>query len=151
GSWLSPDNFDFTSPLCPVGTYARDHWEAERAAEYYRGVYQSIEGGVGRWVSTRFPSAISKFRINATPDCYDNQIASGAWTFYGTLLSNQKLGLAQLSNRLLLPPDGITFSQAPGLFGNAWIALPLIPAYQAPSGLPVGDQSWTLFIRASNF
>jgi hypothetical protein len=149
GSWMVPNNLTFTQPLCPVGTVARDNWP-ERGPSY-RDVYQTIEGGAGQWVSTRFPAAITKFRVNAVPDCYNTQIASGAWHFYGTLLAEDKLGLAQLSNRLLVPPDGLTFTGGAALFGHAWVALPLIPAYTASNGLAVGDQSWTLFAHAANF
>jgi hypothetical protein len=149
GAWMLPDNRDFDAPLCPVGTVARDNWP-ERGPSY-RDVYQTIEGGMGKWGSTRFPAPIAKFRVNGTPDCYNTQIASSTWTFGGELLPNDKLGLAQLSNRLLVPPDGLTFTTSGTMFGNAWIALPLIPAYTAPTGLAVGDQSWTLFVRASNF
>lgn len=149
GSWMLPDNRLFNDPLCPVGTIARDFWP-ERGPSY-RDVYQTIEGGMGEWGSTRFPYRIAKFRVNATPDCYNHQIASSAWTFVGGLLPADKIGLAQLSNRLLVPPDGLTFTTAGTLFGNAWIALPLTPAYTATNGLAVGDQNWTLFVRASNF
>jgi hypothetical protein len=99
----------------------------------------------------KFPYEITKFRVNSTPDCYDTQVASSAWHFYGTLLPSDRIGLAQLSNRLLVPPDGLTFTGVNGLIGNAWLALPLIPAYTAPTGLAVGNQSWTLFFRAANF
>lgn len=150
GSWLAPDNSTFNEPLCPVGTVARDFWSNERGPSF-RDVYQTIEGGVGQWLSTRFPYAITKFRVNGTPDCYNTQVSSGAWTFGGERLAGNKLGLAQLSNRLLVPPDGLTFTTSGTVFGNAWIALPLIPAFTAPSGLAVGDQSWTLFVRAANF
>jgi hypothetical protein len=150
GSWMIPDNLTFTQPLCPVGTVARDQF-TDRAATYYRDVYQTIEGGVGEWVTSRFPTAIPKFRINAVPDCYNTQMSTSAWHFYGTLLAEDKLGLAQLSNRLIVPADGLVFTGAAGFFGHAWIALPLIPAYTAPNGLAVGDQSWTLFANAANF
>ena len=60
-------------------------------------------------------------------------------------------GVAQLSNRMLVPPDGLTFrSDTAGEFlGIAWMALPLIP----PTGgsHPVGNQSWTFFVNSTNF
>lgn len=62
------------------------------------------------------------------------------------------MGVAQLSNRLLLPPDGLTFaSLSKGeLLGNAWMALPLVPTRQNAK-VPIGKQSWTLFLRSANF
>src|SRR5262249_26903907 len=80
--------------------------------------------------------------------------ASTGWNFGGgAALPDNKLGLAQLSNRLLQPPDGFVFTDQGGapLFGNAWIALPLIPASTSTAGVPTGDQSWTLFGHAANF
>jgi hypothetical protein len=151
GTWLIPNNQTFTQPLCPVGTFARDNWP-ERGPSY-RDVYQTIEGGMGQWGSTRFPSPHPKFRVNSTPDCYTTQVSSSAWTFGGTVLPPHKLGLAQLSNRLLLTPDGITLDAlgGPSVLGNGWLALPLIPSYTPSSGAPTGDQSWTLFLHAANF
>jgi hypothetical protein len=154
GTWLVPDNLTFTSPLCPVGTHARDNWEKERGSTYYRDVYQTIEGGIGQWTSTHFPASIPKFRVNGTPDCYDTQIGATGWTFGGwETLPGGKLGLAQLSNRLLLPPDGLPFIDVTSnaMFGYGWIALPLIPAHTSLLGAPTGDQSWTLFFHAGNF
>ncbi len=151
GTWLVPHNLDFPDALCPVGTYARDHWP-ERGPSY-RDVYQTIEGGAGRWASTAFPSPSPKFRVNSTPDCYSTEVASTGWSFYLNPLPANKLGLAQLSNRLLVPPDGITVvnESLQALLGFGWIALPLIPATTSPLGVPTGDQSLTLFLNATNF
>jgi hypothetical protein len=151
GSWIIPDNRTFNQPLCPVGTYARDHWP-ERGPSY-RDVYQTIEGGVGEWVSEMFPTSVPKFRVNGTADCYSHQIASTGWDFGPTALPADQLGLAQLSNRLLTPPDGLVLlgGASATVMGYGWIALPLIPAYTSPLGVPTGDQSWTLFLRAANF
>jgi hypothetical protein len=151
GTWLIPDNRTFTQALCPVGTYARDHWP-DRGPTYW-DVYQTIEGGAGMWTSEMFPTAGAKFRINGTADCYSHQIASPGWGFGPQTLPADALGLAQLSNRLLVPPDGIvTGGEASlSLLGYGWMALPLIPAYTSLEGVATGDQSWMLFLRAANF
>lgn len=152
GTWLRPDNRGVTSPLCPEGTIARDNWP-ERGPSYWE-VYQSIEGGVGSWASTKFPSQIPKFRINATPDCYNNQISSPGWLWGSDqTVPPWLLTIAQLSNRILAPPDGFTMAmeEAPGVLGYGWIALPLIPAMTSSLGAPTGDQSWTLFFHSANF
>ncbi len=151
GTWLIPNNLGFSQALCPVGTYARDNWP-ERGPSY-RDVYQTIEGGGGRWTSTAFPSPSPKFRVNSTPDCYSTEVASTGWSFYLAALPANKLGFAQLSNRLLVPPDGITVAIEPlqALLGFGWIALPLIPATTSPLGVPTGDQNLTLFLNATNF
>ena len=151
GTWLIPDNRSFNDPLCPVGTMARDNWP-ERGPSY-RDVYQTLEGGVGQWVTTRFPTPTPKFRINATPDCYNTQLSTPGFHFYVNPLPAGKLGIAQLSNRLMLPPDGLMPGSvtATSLLGFGWIALPLVPAYTSPAGAATGDQSWTLFLHAANF
>lgn len=151
GPWLMPDNRNFSRPLCPKGTLARDHWP-ERGPTW-GDVYQTIEGGAGRWTSTQFPSPSPKFRLNTTPDCYNTEVASTGWSFYQQLLPKNKLGVAQLSNRLVFAPDGLTveITTSEALLGYAWMALPLIPANASPRHVPTGDQSWTLFLRAANF
>lgn len=147
GTWLYPDNRSFGMPLCPVGTKARDLFTTWGPT--WDGVYQTIEGGAGAWLTNRFPSPRTKYRINGTPDCYDTEVNSPGWSFYGTRLPPSRISLAQLSNRLLVPPDGFVFSES-GLFGNAWMALPLIPGYTNADGLVIGNRSMTLFVNATN-
>jgi len=124
GTWVIPYNRSFDRPLCPRGTQARDHWP-ERGPSYC-DVYQTIEGGPGEWTSTRFPSSSPRFRINSTPDCYNTEVASTGWSFYQERLAGDRLGLAQLSDRLPIPPDRLTFrgTTTPGSLGYGWIALP---------------------------
>ncbi len=150
-TWITPDNRDFEKALCPPGTFARDHWP-ERGPSY-RDVFQTIEGGLGFWVSTQFASATSKYRINGTPNGYNHEISSPGWGFGAPqALAPAQLGIAQLSNRLLVPPDGLTFKagSAGELLGNAWMALPLTTPHSR-SGTPTGEQNWTLFLNAANF
>jgi hypothetical protein len=65
-TWISPDNADFFEPLCPPSTVA--HQWAETRGPYFRDVFQTIEGGLGYWCSTRFGSVAPKYRINGTPN-----------------------------------------------------------------------------------
>jgi hypothetical protein len=150
-TWIIPENRDFMQPLCPPGTRARDNWP-ERGP-YYRDVFQTIEGGLGFWVNTQFPSGTPKYRINGTPNGYNHEISSPGWGFGRTAaLAPQEMGIAQLSNRLLVPPDGLTFKEgtAGELLGNAWMALPLTSPKQG-AGAPTGERHWTLFLNAENF
>lgn len=150
-TWIKPENSDFKQPLCPPGTVARDRWP-ERGP-YYRDVFQTIEGGLGFWVSTQFGAGAPKYRVNGTPNGYNHEISSPGWGFGRTTpLAAKEMGIAQLSNRLLLPPDGLTFKAgaAGELLGNAWMALPLTKAKQK-DGVSTGERSWTLFLNAENF
>ncbi len=150
-AWVLPENSDVDFPLCPEGTYARDNWD-ERAPTY-AAVFQTIEGGVGYWRGNKFRYDSPKFSMNATSSCYDFEIATPGWSFFysSTALDDDKMGIAQLSNRILVPPDGLTFVGNPdGQFlGYAWMALPLTDAVEGPP--PTGDQSWTLFLNSQNF
>lgn len=153
GTWIVPENRSFEEPLCPIGTYARDNWPQRGPS--YRDVFQTIEGSVGFWGSTQFGSTTAKYRMNGTPNCYDGEISSPGWGFGRTRpLKGKELGMAQLSNYLVVPPDGITFKKdASGqLLGNAWMALPIVPSQPKKKGVaPSGDQSWTCFLNATNF
>jgi len=150
-AWVIPENSDVDFPLCPNGTYARDNWD-ERGPTY-GSVFQTIEGGVGYWRGNKFRYNSPKFSMNATPSCYDFEIASPGWSFFysSTALPDDKMGIAQLSNRIIVPPDGLTFVGNPdGQFlGYAWMALPFVDAIEGPP--PTGDQSWTLFLNSMNF
>ncbi len=150
-AWVVPENSDVKFPLCPKGTYARDNWD-ERAPTY-ASVFQTIEGGVGYWEGNKFRYSSPKFSMNATSSCYDFEIATPGWAFFNSssALPDDKMGIAQLSNRIIVPPDGVTFVGNPdGQFlGYSWMALPLLDAIEGPP--PTGDQSWTLFLNTMNF
>jgi hypothetical protein len=152
--WIVPENRKINYPLLPTGTVARDQWP-ERGPSY-RDVFQTVEGGLGFWASTRFAAATPKFRINGTADGYNHEISSPGWGFGNTTALNaDEMGIAQLSPWLLIPPDGLTFRNGTcgELFGYAWMVLPLTETKTATAQLPVstGNQSWTLFINSQNF
>jgi hypothetical protein len=152
GTWIIPDNNDNSStPLCPIGTVARDNWP-ERGPTY-RDVFQTMEGGIGYWAGNRFHYGPPKYSMNSTPNCYSNEIASPGWGFFrsGEALPDNFLGIAQISNRMLIPPDGLTFDGTPhGAFlGYGYIALPLTEERNDPQ--PTGNNNWTLFLNAGNF
>ena len=147
GTWLIPDNWRYSETLCPEGTFARGSL-TDRGPSY-REVFQTIEGGVGHWNRTRFPSPQPKFRLIGNVDCYTTDTSNPGWAWS----NGDELvpGLVQLSNRIIVPPDGITFEpQAGALIGAAWLALPLSEPYER-DGLLVGDKSWTLFLESANF
>ena len=66
-------------------------------------------------------------------------------------LPDHRLGIAQLSNRLLIPPDGLPFQGNPNgeFLGYTWMALPFTDATTVDP--PTGDQSWTCFLSTANF
>lgn len=157
-TWILPDNRDNTTqPLAPEGTLART-WP-ERGPTW-DSVFQTLEGGIGYWARSRFRYGPPKFSMNGTPQCYDYEVGSPGWSFfYDTeALPDNRLGIAQLSNRLLIPPDGLPFAGNPqGEFvGYTYLALPFtdptvkkLPGQRA--GLPTGEQAWTCFLSTANF
>lgn len=152
GTWILPNNSDNVSiPLCPEGTLART-WP-ERGPTW-ETVFQTLEGGLGYWRGNKFRYGPPKFSMNATPQCYDYEVASPGWSFFydDQALEEEQLGIAQMSNRLLIPPDALTFEGDPNgeFMGYAYMALPLTDSYN--NGIvDIGDQSWTCFINTANF
>jgi hypothetical protein len=150
-SWILPDNSDDTDkPLAPEGTLARK-WP-ERGPTW-GSVFQTVEGGLGYWAGNHFRCGSPKFSMNGTPQCYDYEVGSPGWSFFysNEALPDNRLSIAQLSNRLLIPPDALPFHGNPNgqFLGYAWMALPFTePTAGDP---PTGDQSWTCFLNAANF
>jgi hypothetical protein len=153
-TWILPNNSDNKDrPLAPAGTLART-WK-ERGPTWDT-VFQTIEGGVGLWAGNHFRYVLPKFSMNGTPQCYDYEIGSPGWSFFysNEALPDERLGIAQLSNRLLIPPDGLPFAGSPkGEFlGYSWLSLPFTEASHAQgTSAPTGDQSWTCFLNTANF
>jgi len=152
GTWIIPDNSDNKdTPLAPVGTYARDHMPDRGPT--YETVFETLEGGMGYWAGVHFRYGPPKFSMNGTPQCYDYEVASPGWSFFASsqALPDNRLGIAQLSNRILIPPDGLPFQGNPSgqFLGKGYMALPFTdPVAGDP---PTGDQSWTCFLTAANF
>ena len=149
--WITPDNSDNKDqPLAPEGTLART-WR-ERGPTW-ESVFQTVEGGLGYWAGNHFRYGPPKFSMNATPQCYDYEVATPGWSFFysNEALPDHRLGIAQLSNRLLIPPDALPFQGNPNgeFLGYTWMALPFTdPTAGDP---PTGDQSWTCVLNAANF
>lgn len=148
-TWILPDNRTFKEPLVPHGTVARDRMP-ERGPSFWT-VFQTIEGGLGFWTSNRYFAPTAKFRMNGSIDGYNHEVASPGWDFYGRPLPGEYMGIAQLSPKLLIPPDGATLAAdtCGEMFGYAWMALPLFEAREKP--VKTGNQAWTLFVNAANF
>ncbi|MCO6043207.1 hypothetical protein NG895_04755 [Aeoliella sp. ICT_H6.2] len=152
--WILPDNRDNKDqPLAPEGTLARK-WK-ERGPTW-ASVFQTVEGGLGYWRGNRFRYGPPKFSMNGTPQCYDYEVGSPGWSFfYDTeALPDNRLGIAQLSNRLLIPPDALPFAGDPAgrFFGYTYMALPFTDPVPSTNGrAPVGDKAWTCFISTANF
>ena len=114
-------------------------------------LYSDIEGGLGWWTDTRFPTETPKFIMGGVGPNF-SAIANGPSHGWG---DNGLYGVAQLSPWLLFPIDGLNVRQGAcgQLFGYGYLALPLTPGKTTTDGakIPTGDQSWTLFLSTKNF
>lgn len=90
---------------------------------------------------------------NATQNCYTSDLATPGWGFFRQEPTpRSQTGLIQISNQILMPPDGMTFEfddTGPQL-GVTWHSLKL-PKFDYAYGSQAGDNSWTLFMNTSNF
>ena len=127
--------------------------------------YTTIEGGLGWWQDTRFATKIPKFIMGGGSNLFEDvQYANGPGAGKSEILPNGqkdwsipggKYGIAQLSNKLLWAPDGLNMAQNLNgeMLGYGYTPLPLTETIMQTNGVDVqtGNQSWTLFLNATNF
>jgi hypothetical protein len=118
-------------------------------------LYSDIEGGLGWWRDTCFPTETPKFIMGGVGPNF-SAIANGPAHGAGDWNNPRGLyGVAQISPWLLFPIDGLNVRQGAcgQLFGYGYLALPLTPAKATTDGahVPTGDHCWTLFLSTKNF
>ncbi len=131
------------------------HPQYEKGHEPAIKCYTDIEGGLGWWRDTRFPTTTPKFIMGGVGPNF-SMIANGPGYGAGTWEKPRGLyGVAQLSPWLLFPLDGLNLKQGTcgELFGYGYLPLPLTKAKATTAGknVPTGDQCWTLFLNTQNF
>ena len=142
---------DFQTGLC--GTWMHPQWaEAEKPKEK---CYTDIEGGLGWWRDTHFPTTTPKFIMGGVGPNF-SFIANGPGYGPGTWEKPRgQYGVAQLSPWLLFPLDGLNLKQGTRgeLFGYGYLPLPLTnpKATTAGTNVPTGNHCWTLFLNTANF
>ena len=118
-----------------------------------RHLYSDIEGGLGWWRSTRFPTAAPKFHLGGVAFNF-HAIADAPYDGHWKR-PHGAYGVAQISPWLLFPPDGLVLK--PGvngqLFGYGYLPLPLTDPQPITDGrnIPMGNHCWTLFLNTRNF
>jgi len=118
-------------------------------------LYSDIEGGLGWWRDTRWPTETPKFIMGGVAVNFE-EIANGPAYGAGNWDKPRGLyGVAQLSPWLLFPLDGLNLKQGTNgeLFGYGYLPLPLTKPKNTTCGqnLPTGDNCWTLFLNTENF
>ena len=120
-----------------------------------KDMYSDVEGGLGWWTDTRFPTTTPKFIMGGVGPNF-SEIANGPAHGSGTWEDPRGLyGVAQLSPWLLFPLDGLNVKQGEcgGLFGYGYLNLPLCEPKPTTEGkdIPTGSNCWTLFLNTGNF
>lgn len=120
-----------------------------------KDLYSDVEGGLGWWRDTRFPTETPKFIMGGVGPNF-SEIANGPSHGAGDWSNPRGLyGVAQLSPWLLFPIDGLNLKQGTcgELFGYGYLNLPLCNPKSTTDGkdMPTGGNCWTLFISANNF
>jgi len=158
-TWIVPDNRTVASStaqkLCNTGTneWVRNAASAPSAGTYGLYLFQTIEGSLGWWGGERFRTVFPKYMANVSQNCYSTEVATPGWGFFTSKpLSRSETGMIQISNQIVMPPDGMTFDEdntGPQL-GVTWHSLKL-PRFNHAFGSEAGDNSWTLFMNSTNF
>jgi hypothetical protein len=133
------------------GTWMHAQYEG-KAPE---NLYSDIEGGLGWWRDTRFPTETPKFIMGGVGVNF-SEIANGPAHGAGSWEAPAGLyGVAQLSPWLLFPIDGLNLKQGTcgQLFGYGYLPLPFTAPKTTTAGkdIATGDNCWTLFLNTANF
>src|SRR3984885_5274902 len=120
------------------GTWMHAQYDGPAPAK----LYSDVEGGLGWWRDTRFPTETPKFIMGGVAPNF-SEIANGPAHGAGTWEKPRGLyGVAQLSPWLLFPIDGLNVEQGTcgELFGYGYLPLPLTKPKDG-----TGNNCWTLF------
>ncbi len=129
---------------------------AQHDAEAPDRIYSDIEGGLGWWRDTRFATETPKFIMGGV-ELNFIAWANGPGAGKGRDWSDPRghYGIAQLSSRVLWPPDGLNLAQGTcgEFFGYGYLPLPLTHPKSVTAGqpIPTGNHCWTLFLNTRNF
>ena len=158
GSWITPNNESEPASIAQQVCANAAEWVRADSINKSNGtrgfeLIQVIEGSLGWWNNQKFKTPMPKFTIGPVQDCYSYQLQGPGWNFFGfEPIPREKTGLVQISNRMLIPPDGLTlepdFSGAQ--VGYSWMSLPL-PTFNSAYNNMAGENSWTMFINSKNF
>ena len=154
-TWIVPDNSSLPDSTAEKVCRNGPAWAQNASANsgsYGFYLMQTIEGSLGWWAGEQFKSVMPKYMINVTGNCYSTAQSGPGRTFFSEAVQANDTGTIQISNQILIPPDGMTFEQdftGPQL-GVTWASLPL-PTFDHAYSNMAGDNSWTLFINAKNF
>lgn len=126
------------------GTWMFAQYDGEKP----KNLYSDIEGGLGWWRDTHYPTETPKFLMGGV--AYDfEEIANGPGYGRGSWEEPRGLyGVAQLSPWVVFPLDGLNLKQGTcgELFGYGYLPLPIVDATAESK-----NNCWTLFLNTATF
>jgi hypothetical protein len=137
GTWMFPDSLSRK-------TRTNGHW-----------FYSDIEGGLGWWRDTEYPTETPKFIMGAVAQGFTSWAnGPGAGKERDWADPRGHYDVAQLSPNLLWPPDGVNLKRGTcgQVLGYGYQPLPLLEAKSKTFGhdVPTGNLCWTLFLNSTN-
>lgn len=156
-TWITPNLEDVSQEDIYILARSCDNPEIDSYIRNYGKdlwiQFQSMEGSLGYWLHTKFPTAMPKYKLDAWKSFYSYSVSSPGFnvstpTNTPIPLSRGSLGPIYLSNRILIPPDGLTFPEGTsGCFlGFLWLPTPLARQWRETD-----DFTWILLLNAKNF
>ena len=160
GTWLTPTNISWSTLAPGVCACDPNGWPSATKGDPAFGccetdarcsfLYETFEGGPGYWIGM-LPTAQPKWRVNSAVGCYRDQASTPLFNFgeAGKPHSCESMGIAQLSNRMLMAPDGLTFAagaQGMGMVGVAYVRTPLGKTSDADV-----RNFWTILVDTADF
>jgi len=143
GTWLAANGVTYDRCPCPI-----DHMGScclTKQCSCSGWLFESFEGGPGYW-QNQLPTTVSKWRVGDSVGCYSYYTGSplfqfGQWEGHDC----DHMGLAQVSNRMLMAPDGVTFD-VEGMLGVAYAHTPFGKVNETDS-----RNFWTIVIDSENY
>eukprot|EP00929_Paragymnodinium_shiwhaense_P107823 TRINITY_DN74182_c0_g1_i1.p1 TRINITY_DN74182_c0_g1~~TRINITY_DN74182_c0_g1_i1.p1 ORF type:complete len:848 (-),score=126.26 TRINITY_DN74182_c0_g1_i1:287-2830(-) len=148
GTWLNAKGIYYDVCPCPKGPdpgAACCRPPSTQPCKCAGWLWQSLEGGPGYWGS-ELPTTASKWRIGDSAGCYDYFTGSPLFSFGPSEGHDcDQMGIAQISNRMLVQPDGLTFEEE-GMFGVSYAHTTI-----GKTGNNDTRNFWTVIVDADNF
>ena len=126
-TWINPNNA--TNPAAMQEIAKKCSYQGSMNDPTLWVQFQSMEGSLGWWVHTKFPTKMPKYKLDSWKDFYSFSVSSPGYNVYdGTKpypLPQGAIGPVYLSNQILIPPDGLptTEKNSGSLLGVAWYPL----------------------------
>jgi len=141
GNWMAAEGLHYD--VCPCkGTACCTNGKCSCCG----WLFESFEGGPGYW-ENELPTTVPKWRVGDSVGCYSYYTGSplfqfGDWKGHDC----EHMGFAQISNQMVLQPDGVTFEGEGGMLGVAYVHTPIGKVNDSDT-----RNFWTVVMDTENF